>query len=104
MRKQRVSVRLGAGDDLRPDLTGGAGLGLDDHWLLQDRLHHGGQRPGHDVVDAARRKRVDDRDCVRRESFLRECGASRDKRARADHETTAIHLAPPENSSRPSQL
>ena len=34
MRKQRVSVRLGAGDHLRPDLTGSAGLGLDDHWLL----------------------------------------------------------------------
>jgi hypothetical protein len=71
VRQQRVAVRLGAGSDLRADLAGGAGLGLDHHRLLQQRLHGGRERPRHDVVGAARRKRIDDGDRVRWVGVLR---------------------------------
>ena len=38
VRQQGVSVGLGGGGDLRADLSGGAGLGLDQDRLLEDRL------------------------------------------------------------------
>src|SRR5215468_5221109 len=92
VRQQRVAVGLGGGDELGADLPGGAGLGLDHHRLLEDRLHGRGQRPRHDIVGAARRKRVDDGDRVRRKSLLREywCGRER-ARGGPDEETTAVH-------------
>ena len=43
-------------------IDGGAGLGLDHDRLLENRLHGRGQRPRHDIVGAAGRKRVDDGD------------------------------------------
>ena len=39
--QQRVAVRLGGGGELRADLAGGAGLGLDHARLLDQRLEHG---------------------------------------------------------------
>ena len=72
--QQRVAVRLGGGDHLRADLTGRAGLGLDHHRLLEDRLHERGQRPRHDLVDAAGWEGVDDGDRVRGIGLVGECG------------------------------
>ena len=62
VRQQGVAVRLGGGGELRADLSGGAGLGLDHDRLLEDRLHGRGQRPRHDIVEPAGRKRIDDGD------------------------------------------
>ena len=93
---KRVSVGLGGGDELRADLSGGAGLGLDHDRLLEDRLHGRGQRPRHQVVDAAGRKRVDDGDGMRGKSLLRECRSGRERgRGGPDDEATAIHVLPP---------
>ena len=39
VRQQRIAVGLGRSDNLRADLTGGAGLGFDHDRLLEDRLH-----------------------------------------------------------------
>ena len=47
--EQRVAVRLRAGDELRADRAGGAGLGLDQRRLLEERLDRGGERAADDV-------------------------------------------------------
>ena len=60
--EQRVAVGLGAGGELGADLAGRAGLGLDHHRLLEDRLQHRRQRPRHHVDGAAGRERVDEGD------------------------------------------
>ena len=89
---RRVAVGLGGGGDLRADLSGGAGLGVDHDRLLEDRLQGGGQRPRHDVVEPAGRKRVDDGDGTRGISLLRECRSGRERgRGGSDDETTTIH-------------
>ena len=82
VREQRIAVGLGAGDDLRADLAGGAGLGLDHHRLLEDRLQLGRERPRHQFVGAARRKRIDDGD-----------GVGRDRRPAANDGRTASAAA-----------
>src|SRR5262249_44362359 len=92
VRQQRIAVGLGGGDELGADLPRGAGLGLDHDRLLEDRLHGRGQRPRHDIVGAAGRKRVDDGDRMRGKSLLRECRSGRERaRGGSDEETTAVH-------------
>ena len=50
VRQQRVTVGLRAGDDLCADLAAGTRFGFDDDRLFEDRLQHGGERPGDDVI------------------------------------------------------
>src|SRR5262249_62360782 len=53
------------------------------------------QRPRHDIVGDAGRKRVDDGDRMRGKSFLRECRCGRERaRGGGDEETTAVHALP----------
>ena len=78
-------------------LLSNAGLGLDYDRLFDDRFERRSEGPRHDVVNAAGRKRVQYRDCVRGVSILREHRTGGDKRSRADDETTAIHRIPPES-------
>ncbi len=96
VRQQSVAVRLGRGGELRADLPGRTGLGFDQHRLLQNRFHRGGERPRHEIVDAARRKRIDDGDRPRRKRLLRECrpGCEQGRGASGD-ELTAVHGYPP---------
>ena len=96
--EQRVAVGLGAGGKLRADRAGGAGLGLDHHRLLDDRLEHRGERPADHVGGAARRKRIDQRDRAGRIGVLRLRGAGAERRGgrgRADHELASVHDRPP---------
>ena len=102
VRQQGVSVGLGRGGKLRAHLARGAGLGFDHDRLLEDRLHRAGQRPRHDVVEAAGRERVDDGDGMRGKSLLGKCRSRREcGRGGADDETTAIHALPPQIGMRP---
>ena len=90
VRQQGVAVGLGGSGDLRADLSGGAGLCLDHHRLLEDRLEHRRERSRHQIVDASGRKRIDNGDRVRGKRLLRQhrpggkCGGG------ADDETAAI--------------
>jgi hypothetical protein len=95
MHEQRIAVGLGVGRELAADLARGAGLGLDDERLLQNRLEHRGERARDDVDRAAGRKRIDEGDRPGRVSLLGErrldgeCGGGR---RRADDEVSSIHL------------
>ena len=60
--QQRVAVGLGVGGELRADRAGRAGLGLDHHRLLDDRLEHRRERTADHVGGAAGRERIDEGD------------------------------------------
>ena len=89
-----VAVGLGGGRELGAHRAGGAGLGLDDDGLLEERLHHAGERPRHHVGGAARRKRIDEGDgaggigLLRRRRPGAESGCSR---GGADDELASVH-------------
>jgi hypothetical protein len=78
--------------------AGGARLGFDDHRLLDDRLHRRGKRAADNVGGAARRKRIDQSDGVRRIGFLRvsrpdgKCGC---RSGAAGDEMASVHVIPP---------
>ena len=96
--EQRVAVGLGGGGELGADLAGGAGLGLDHHRLLEERLEHGGERPADHVGGAARRKRIDERDRARGIGLLRQRRRRCERRGgcgRADDESASVHAYPP---------
>ena len=91
--EQRVAVGLGGCGELGADLAGRAGLGLDHHRLLEDRLQHGGERPGDDVGGAARRKRIDEGDGARGIDLLRDSRPAASAAAAAAEPATKLRLS-----------
>ena len=97
--EQRVAIGLGVGGKLRADCAGRAGLGVDHHRLLDDRLERRGEWPADHVGGAARRKRIDQCDRARRIGILRECGSSGEgRRGRAGDELASVHVVLPQMS------
>jgi hypothetical protein len=98
VREQGVAVRLCRGSDLRADLAGRARFSFDHHRLLEDRLHRRGEWTGHNVGRAARGKRVDDGDRVRRIALLCKARADGERSggsSRYAEKAAAIHGIPP---------
>ena len=91
--QQRVAVRLGAGGDLRADLAGGAGLGLDHARLLDDRLEHGRERAADHIGGAAGRERIDEGDRARGIVILRMRRAGRERCGGGREPTTKLRLS-----------
>ena len=98
MHQDGVAVGLGGGRELRADLAGGAGLGLDHHRLLDQRLQHRGEWARDDVNRAAGRERIDEGDRARWISVLAERRSRGERRGScggADNEVASVHTDPP---------
>ena len=80
--EERVAVGICGGGELRADLARRAGLGLDHHRLLEQRLQHGREGTRDHVGGAARREWIDDGNGARRIGLLGECRTRQERRRR----------------------
>ena len=96
--EQRIAVGLGAGDELRADLAGGAGLGLDHEGCLRIGSSIRCERARHQLGGAARRERIDDGDGVGRIGVGANDGPDREGgggSGTASDEAASVHAIPP---------